>query len=62
LKALVDVALFTGMRKSELVPDKTNGDSSTGLTRKQIDYQGGKISLRDTKTGIPRDILLPQSS
>ena len=60
LKALVDVALFTGMRKSELVPDKTNGNPSTGLTWRQIDYQRGKISLRNTKTGIPRDIPITE--
>jgi integrase len=60
LKALVDVDLFTGMRKSELVPDKTNGDPSTGLTWSQINYQSGKISLRETKTGIPRDIPLTE--
>ena len=60
LKALVDVALFTGMRKSEMVPDKTNGDPSTGLTWKQIDYQNRKISLSDTKTDIPRDIPITE--
>jgi len=60
LKALVDVDLFTGMIKSELVPDKTNGDPSTGLTWSQINYQSGKISLKDTKTGIPRDIPITE--
>jgi len=60
LRILIDVNLFTGMRKSELVPDKTNGDPSSGLTWKQIDYHSAKISLRDTKTGIPRDIPLTE--
>ena len=60
LKALVDVNLFTGMRKSELVPDKTNGEPTTGLTWNQIDYQKGKISLTETKTGIPRDIPITE--
>ena len=60
LKVLVDVALFTGMRKSELVPDKTNGKDTTGLSWEQIDYKSGKISLRDTKTGIPRDIPITE--
>ena len=61
LAVLVGVALFTGMRKSELVPDMTtNGKATTGLTWDQIDFQNGKISLRETKTGIPRDIPITE--
>ncbi len=48
------------MRKSELVQDRRNGKPTSGLTWDQIDYQSGKISLRDTKTGIPRDIPITE--
>jgi integrase len=60
LKALIEVDLFTGMRKSELVHDRTNGEPSIGLLWKQIDYQSAKISLTDTKAGIPRDIPITE--
>jgi len=60
LKALLDVDLFTGMRKSELVHDRTSGEPSTGLMWKQIDYLSGKICLTETKTGIPRDIPITE--
>jgi integrase len=60
LAVLVELALFTGMRKSELVQDRRNGKPTSGLTWDQIDYQSGKISLRDTKTGIPRDIPITE--
>ena len=60
LKALIEVDLFTGMRKSELVHDRTNGESPRGLMWKQIDFQSAKISLTDTKTGIPRSIPITE--
>lgn len=56
LQVLVDINLFTGMRKSELVPDSTNGDGTTGLLWSQVDHKNKLIRLTDTKTGIPRDI------
>ena len=56
LKELVDVALFTGMRKSELIPSRTNGAPTPGLTRSQVDYENRVIHLTETKTGIARDI------
>ncbi|MEE9120707.1 MAG: site-specific integrase [Syntrophobacteria bacterium] len=56
LKVLLDINLFTGMRKSELVPDTTNGEGKAGLLWSQVDYKNRMIRLTDTKTGIPRDI------
>jgi len=56
LKDLVEVALFTGMRKSEMLPSRNNGESTPGLTRSQVDYENKAIHLTETKTGIARDI------
>jgi integrase len=56
LKYLVDVALFTGMRKSEMLPSRNKGELTPGLTVSQVDYKNGAIHLTETKTGMPRDI------
>ena len=56
LKELIEVALYTGMRKSELISGRTNGEPTTGLTRSQVDYKNMVIHLTETKTNIPRDI------
>jgi integrase len=55
LKALVHVALLTGMRKSELIPSRTNEAPVPGLVRSQVDYENKVIHLTETKT-TPRDI------
>ena len=55
-KNLVDVSLFTGMRKSELVPDLNGSEPTTGLLWNQIDFKNKVIHLTNTKTRIPRDI------
>jgi integrase len=55
-KNLVDVSLFSGMRKSELVPDLNGSEPTTGLLWSQIDFKGRVIHLINTKTRIPRDI------
>ena len=55
-KNLVDVSLFTGTRKSELVPDLNGSEPTTGLLWSQIDFKNGVIHLTKTKTGIPRDV------
>jgi integrase len=55
-KNLVDVSLFTGTRKSELVPDLNGSEPTTGLLWSQIDFKNRVIHLTKTKTGIPRDV------
>jgi integrase len=56
LQVLTDVNLFTGMRKSELVPDRTNRKGTTGLLWSQVDFNNKMIRLTDTKTRIARNI------
>ena len=55
-KNLVDVSLFSDMRKSELVPDLNGNEPTTGLLWSQIDFKNKVIHLTNTKIGIPRDI------
>jgi len=55
-KNLVDVSLFSGMRKSELVPDLNGSEPTAGLLWSQIDFKNRVIHLTNTKTGIPRDV------
>jgi integrase len=56
LKDLVEFALFSGMRKSEMLPSRNNGEPNSGLAMSQVDYKNKVIRLTETKTGIPRDI------
>ena len=51
LRPIVKMALFSGMRKSEIL----------NLKWKDVDFQNNLIVLRDTKSGKMREILLNQS-
>lgn len=51
LHAIVTVALYTGMRKGEIL----------GLTWDRVDFARGTLVLVQTKGGEPRDLSMPQA-